>query len=126
MDALKNHTLKAYPHIWIDTYLFFAAILFVIGTAAFSVVANATKLPMWYPLAMLSVPAIIAYYTTKRRNVYYRKLAKVWLMFKMNLELRFIKTDALLLLFILVLRSTSKCTERIQLFRRYSTNKMEF
>lgn len=78
MDALEKHTIKEYPHIWIDTYLFLTAIMFVIATAAFSIIARAANLSMWYPLIMLSVPAVIAYFTTKRRNAYYRRLASYY------------------------------------------------
>ena len=77
MDALEKHVYKEYPHIWVDTYLFFTAIVFVIAAAAFSVVARAANLSMWYPLAMLAAPALIAYYTTVRRNAYYKKLSLV-------------------------------------------------
>jgi hypothetical protein len=77
MQELDTHILNEYPHIWIDTYLFFVAILFVVGAAAFSIIARAVDLSMWYPLIMLLIPGIIAYFTTKRRNVYYKKLARV-------------------------------------------------
>ncbi|GAA5803142.1 hypothetical protein EDC94DRAFT_605961 [Helicostylum pulchrum] len=74
-NTLDEHILREYPHVWIDTYLFFTAICFVIATAAFSIVARAADLSMWYPLIMLLIPAVIGFITTRRRNKYYKKLA---------------------------------------------------
>lgn len=82
MQELNSHMYTQYPHIWIDTYLFFTAVMFVIGAATFSIIARAVNLSMWYPLIMLLIPGIIAYFTTKRRNVYYKKLANVWNIYK--------------------------------------------
>lgn len=76
-NTLDKHVLEEYPHVWIDTYLFFTAICFVIATAAFSIVARAADLSMWYPLIMLLIPTVIGFITTRRRNKYYKKLAAV-------------------------------------------------
>ncbi|KAG2207395.1 hypothetical protein INT47_006870 [Mucor saturninus] len=75
IEALDSHVLKEYPHVWLDTYLFFIAICFVIATAAFSIIARAAQISMWYPLIMLLIPATIGFVTTRRRNTYYKKLA---------------------------------------------------
>jgi hypothetical protein len=77
LKAIAYHIETQYPHVWLDTWLFTTAILFVIGTAAFSVAARAIDLSMWYPLILLVVPAVIAYITTRRRNRYYTKLSRV-------------------------------------------------
>lgn len=77
LEALDKHIIEEYPHIWLDTYLFFTAICFVIATAAFSIIARAANLSMWYPLTMLVIPAIVGFITTRRRRTYYKKLATV-------------------------------------------------
>ncbi|KAI9478398.1 MAG: hypothetical protein EXX96DRAFT_539499 [Benjaminiella poitrasii] len=74
MDTINKHIFNEYPHAWIDTYLFIAAVILVIAAAIFSVVARAITLSMWYPLIILIAPAIIAFITTKRKNTYYMKL----------------------------------------------------
>lgn len=86
MDTLEQHVLKEYPHVWIDTILFFIAVVFVILTAAFSIVARAANLSLWYPLIVLVVPAVIAFFTTRRRNSYYEKLSKVSIYFPLERE----------------------------------------
>lgn len=77
IETLDFHIFKGYPHVWLDTYLFFIAVCFVIAAAAFSIIARAAQLSMWYPLIMLLIPASIGFITTKRRNTYYKKLAVV-------------------------------------------------
>lgn len=57
--------------------LFTVAILFVFGTAVFSVIARAIDLAMWYPLLLLIVPIGIGFITTKRKNDHYDRLNKV-------------------------------------------------
>ncbi|KAI7905993.1 uncharacterized protein BX663DRAFT_498424 [Cokeromyces recurvatus] len=75
MNTINKHIYNEYPHTWIDTYLFIIAVILVIVAAAFSVVARAITLSMWYPLIILIIPAIIAFITTKRRNAYYDRLS---------------------------------------------------
>ncbi|KAI8069128.1 uncharacterized protein B0P05DRAFT_551651 [Gilbertella persicaria] len=75
VTTINRHVYREYPHVWIDTYAFLLAVTFVIATAAFSVIARAVDLSMWYPLILLSVPALVAFFTTRRRNSYYRRLS---------------------------------------------------
>lgn len=80
LAAIEQHVAKEYPQIWIDTYLFLIAILLVAVAAAISIVARAANAGLWYPLIILLVPAMIAFFTTRRRNTYYIRLARVSLL----------------------------------------------
>ncbi|CAO3676046.1 unnamed protein product [Rhizopus stolonifer] len=73
------NTMSAeFPQIWIETYLFIVAIVLVALAAAISIVARATDLSVWYPLLILLAPAIIAFFTTRRRNTYYTRLSQYY------------------------------------------------
>ncbi|CDS11193.1 hypothetical protein LRAMOSA03456 [Lichtheimia ramosa] len=74
MATLRQLVRKEYPNIYPDTYMFMSAIGFVIATAAFSIVARGLEISMWYPLLILVAPAILAYWTTRRRSVHYIKM----------------------------------------------------
>ncbi|OAD08354.1 hypothetical protein MUCCIDRAFT_182437 [Mucor lusitanicus CBS 277.49] len=76
LKTIDKHVYNEYPHVWVDTYLFLTAIMLVVATAAFSVVARAANLSMWYPLIILVVPIVIGFITTRRRNAYYTRLSK--------------------------------------------------
>ncbi|CAO3702516.1 unnamed protein product [Rhizopus stolonifer] len=76
--AIEQHISAQYPQVWIDTYLFLAAILLVAVAAAISIVARASDLSVWYPLIILIAPAIIAFFTTRRRNTYYIRLGRYY------------------------------------------------
>ncbi|KAI9309376.1 hypothetical protein BJ944DRAFT_18112 [Cunninghamella echinulata] len=80
MDTIKELVHKAYPKIWIDSYLFLIAIFFVIGAAVFSIALQQSspedKRNLWYPLMVLLVPASIAFWTSRRRSVYYRQIGQ--------------------------------------------------
>ncbi|ORE06752.1 hypothetical protein BCV72DRAFT_119542 [Rhizopus microsporus var. microsporus] len=78
LTAIEQHVAKEYPQIWIDTYLFLIAILLVAVAAAISIVARAANAGLWYPLIILLVPAMIAFFTTRRRNTYYIRLARYY------------------------------------------------
>ncbi|ORY99050.1 hypothetical protein BCR43DRAFT_436644, partial [Syncephalastrum racemosum] len=56
-----------------DTYLFSVAVLLVITAAVFAIIARAFNLALWYPLLILIVPALIAYWTTRRRGLQFFK-----------------------------------------------------
>jgi hypothetical protein len=43
------------------------AIVFVIASAAFSLVARAAGVSMWYPLILLIFPAVLSLWTSRRR-----------------------------------------------------------
>ncbi|KAI8328932.1 hypothetical protein EDC96DRAFT_452593 [Choanephora cucurbitarum] len=75
LATIDEHVRHKYPHVWIDTYAFVTAVVFVMGTAAFSVIARAAELSMWYPLLLLAVPAFVAFFTTRRKSSYYRRLS---------------------------------------------------
>lgn len=77
MATLRQLVRKEYPNIYPDTYMFMSAIGFVIATAAFSIVARGLEISMWYPLLILVAPAILAYWTTRRRSVHYIKMNNV-------------------------------------------------
>ncbi|KAJ8654091.1 hypothetical protein O0I10_010302 [Lichtheimia ornata] len=74
MLTLRQLVRKEYPNIYPDTYMFMSAIGFVIATAAFSIVARGLEISMWYPLLILVAPAILAYWTTRRRSIHYIKI----------------------------------------------------
>ncbi|KAI8644581.1 hypothetical protein BD408DRAFT_383450 [Parasitella parasitica] len=78
LKTIDEHVYKEYPHVWTDTYLFLAAILLVVIAAAFSVVARAANISMWYPLIILVMPIMIGVITTRRRNTYYSRLTKYY------------------------------------------------
>ncbi|EIE81127.1 hypothetical protein G6F46_011744 [Rhizopus delemar] len=78
LDAIEQHVLNEYPQVWLDTYLFLFAIVLVAVAAAISIVARATNLSVWYPLLILLAPAIIAFFTTRRRNSYYVRLSRYY------------------------------------------------
>lgn len=77
MFAIENNVKTNYPQIWVETYLFIFAVALIIAAAAFSIVARAANLSMWYPLIILLIPVIIAFITTRRRNGYYARLSHV-------------------------------------------------
>ncbi|KAI8138530.1 hypothetical protein BJV82DRAFT_523364 [Fennellomyces sp. T-0311] len=64
---------EKYPDIYPDTYMFMAAVSLVIVTAAFSIVARGLDISMWYPLLILIAPALLAFGTTRRRSMHYRR-----------------------------------------------------
>ncbi|KAI8373343.1 hypothetical protein BD560DRAFT_98025 [Blakeslea trispora] len=74
LATINDHVRRKYPHVWLDTYAFMTAVVFVMGTAAFSVIARAADLSMWYPLILLIVPAFVAFFTTRRKSSYYRRI----------------------------------------------------
>ncbi|CAO3629527.1 unnamed protein product [Cunninghamella blakesleeana] len=79
INTIQDIVLKSYPKIWIDSYLFLVAIIFVIGAAAFSIALQQTSdgsHNLWYPLLVLLVPASIAFWTSRRRGVYYRQIGE--------------------------------------------------
>ncbi|KAI9253154.1 hypothetical protein BY458DRAFT_522162 [Sporodiniella umbellata] len=78
LESIEQHVLAEFPQVWIETYLFIVAIALVALAAAISIVARATDLSVWYPLLILIAPAIIAFYTTRRRNTYYGRLGQYY------------------------------------------------
>ncbi|ORZ13965.1 hypothetical protein BCR42DRAFT_483145 [Absidia repens] len=77
LSNISSLVQNSYPQIWIDTYLFVLAIFFVLFAAAFSIALQATasqREKLWYPLLILIVPVIIAFWTSRRRSEYYEKL----------------------------------------------------
>jgi Flp pilus assembly protein TadB len=80
LKALEENIKKEYPHVYVDSVLFGAAILLVVVAAVFSIVSRAVGISLWYPLLILVVPAGIGLYITRRRNTYYKRLEKVRLM----------------------------------------------
>lgn len=74
MASLQRVIRNKYPHAWVDTYLFSVAVLLVITAAVFAIIARAYNLALWYPLLILIVPALIAYWTTRRRGLQFFKM----------------------------------------------------
>ncbi|CAO3589472.1 unnamed protein product [Absidia cylindrospora] len=77
LNTISSLVQNSYPQIWIDTYLFVLAIFFVLFAAAFSIALQATasqREKLWYPLLILIVPVIIAFWTSRRRSEYYERL----------------------------------------------------
>ncbi|KAI9496206.1 hypothetical protein BDB00DRAFT_744278, partial [Zychaea mexicana] len=76
MTTIKQLVRKEFPHTWLDSHLFVLAIALVIVVAAFAIVARALTIAMWYPLFILVIPAVIAYWTTRRRGLRSIKMSK--------------------------------------------------
>ncbi|KAI9277302.1 hypothetical protein BDA99DRAFT_495415 [Phascolomyces articulosus] len=76
LKILNQLILKEFPHVWIDTYLFTLAMILVIVTAVFAVIAVELTIVTWYPLCILVIPAIIACWNARRRGLYSIKLNK--------------------------------------------------
>ncbi|KAI8141287.1 hypothetical protein BJV82DRAFT_670906 [Fennellomyces sp. T-0311] len=76
MRTIKQLVLKEFPHVWIETHLFVLAMALVIAAAVFAIIARALAIALWYPLCILILPAIIAYWTTRRRGLKFIKLSK--------------------------------------------------
>ncbi|ORX47782.1 hypothetical protein DM01DRAFT_1385794 [Hesseltinella vesiculosa] len=79
LDTIKEVIRTSYPQVWIDSYLFFSAIFLVIFAAVLSISLQTTsqdKSQLWYPLLILIGPAIIAFWTSRRRSRYYVKYMK--------------------------------------------------
>lgn len=77
MATIRQLIRNEYPNIYPDTYMFMTAVLLVIATAAFSIIARGLEISMWYPLLILFAPAFLAYWTTRRRSMHYLKLNRV-------------------------------------------------
>lgn len=86
MDLIRDMVRKKFPSHWLDTQLFFLAIILVMAAAAFAIVAHAHELAMWYPLLILIVPAMIAYWTTRRRRFHTFRLAAVRYIYGVNIR----------------------------------------
>ncbi|KAL0076867.1 hypothetical protein J3Q64DRAFT_1305331 [Phycomyces blakesleeanus] len=69
---------KNYPHVYPDSYMFLVAIILIILAAVFSIVTRVLDISLWYPLLILIAPALIAYWTTRRRGFYYLRLNKFY------------------------------------------------
>ncbi|KAG2189033.1 hypothetical protein INT44_004175 [Umbelopsis vinacea] len=65
---LRQLVRRKYPSSHWDYYIFLLAILSVIASAAFSLVARAAGVSMWYPLLLLVFPAILSLWTSRRRS----------------------------------------------------------
>ncbi|KAI9268873.1 hypothetical protein BDA99DRAFT_336167 [Phascolomyces articulosus] len=76
MKTITRLILKEFPHICVDSHLFVLALAMVIAAAVFAIAARALAIAMWYPLCILIVPAIIAYWTTRRRGLQYIKMSQ--------------------------------------------------
>ncbi|KAI8098939.1 uncharacterized protein BX664DRAFT_319965 [Halteromyces radiatus] len=78
LETIDELVRTSFPRIWIDTYLFFLAIFFVLFAAALSIglQSNNQRDKLWYPLLILIAPAFIAFWTSRRRGLYYGKLKK--------------------------------------------------
>ncbi|KAI8972349.1 hypothetical protein BDB01DRAFT_810349 [Pilobolus umbonatus] len=75
LKTLNDNIIKGFPHIYIDSYLFLAAVTLVLIAAIFSIVARAVDLSLIYPLVILLMPIFITLYTTRRRNRQFRNLS---------------------------------------------------
>ncbi|KAI8068607.1 hypothetical protein BC940DRAFT_298610 [Gongronella butleri] len=85
LAAINELIQTTYPQIWLDSYLFFLAILLVVFAAVLSISLQSTnqdKSKLWYPLLVLVGPATIACYTSRRRTLYYVKFHR----FQTNLQ----------------------------------------
>ena len=78
MKTITRLVLREFPHVCLDSHLFVLALVLVIGAAIFSIAARALSITMWYPLCILIIPAIIAYWTTRRRGLYFIKMSQVY------------------------------------------------
>ncbi|KAJ2956193.1 hypothetical protein NQZ79_g7919 [Umbelopsis isabellina] len=67
IKELRHLVRKKYPSSHLDYYIFALAIIFVIASAAFSLVARAAGVSMWYPLILLLFPASLSLWTSRRR-----------------------------------------------------------
>ncbi|ORZ02843.1 hypothetical protein BCR43DRAFT_482264 [Syncephalastrum racemosum] len=76
IETLRLLVRREYPGLWPDTYMFMVAIALVIATAAFSIVARGLDISMWYPLLILIAPALLAYWTTRRRGMHYLRVSR--------------------------------------------------
>ncbi|ORZ15685.1 hypothetical protein BCR42DRAFT_415725 [Absidia repens] len=77
LSTISTLIRNTYPQIWIDTYLFFLAIFFVLFAAAFAIGLQATasqRDKLWYPLLILIAPVFIAFWTSRRRATHYERL----------------------------------------------------
>lgn len=77
MERLQLLIRKEFPNIHPDSYMFSVAILLVIITAVFSIIARGLEISMWYPLLILLAPGLLAYWTTRRRSMHYLKMSQV-------------------------------------------------
>ena len=77
MRTIKKLVKKKYPNIYPETYMFSIAIILVIVTAAFAILGRSLDISIWYPLAILIVPAMLAYGSTRRRSQHLRKFLSV-------------------------------------------------
>jgi hypothetical protein len=68
---------KKYPSSHLDYYIFALAIVFVIASAAFSLVARAAGVSMWYPLILLLFPASLSLWTSRRRATMVNRVKEV-------------------------------------------------
>ncbi|KAI9008878.1 hypothetical protein CLU79DRAFT_711369 [Phycomyces nitens] len=69
---------KNYPHVYPDSYMFLIALFLIVLAAVFSIVTRVLDISLWYPLLILIAPALIAYWTTRRRSLYYLRLSKFY------------------------------------------------
>ncbi|KAG2221721.1 hypothetical protein INT45_007127 [Circinella minor] len=73
MKTINNLVKEKYPNIYPETYMFSIAVILVIATAAFAILGRSLDISIWYPLAILIVPAMLGYGSTRRRSQYLRK-----------------------------------------------------
>ena len=78
MNTITRLVLREFPHVCLDSHLFVLALALVIAAAIFAIAARALSIAMWYPLCILLIPAIIAYWTTRRRGLYFIKVTQVY------------------------------------------------
>ncbi|GAB5591633.1 hypothetical protein Unana1_06533 [Umbelopsis nana] len=84
--ALSSLVRKRYPSSYLDYYIFILAILFVIASAAFSLVARAAGVSMWYPLILLVFPAVLSLWTSRRRATIVYRIKEFEKMLKSHLS----------------------------------------
>ncbi|KAG2220417.1 hypothetical protein INT45_000642, partial [Circinella minor] len=76
MKTITWLVLREFPHVCLDSHLFVLALALVIAAAVFAIAARALSIAMWYPLCILIIPAMIAYWTTRRRGLYFIKISQ--------------------------------------------------
>ncbi|KAI9489780.1 hypothetical protein BDB00DRAFT_747778, partial [Zychaea mexicana] len=73
MATIRAIVKERYPHIYPETYMFMAAVVLVVATAALAILGRTLDIVIWFPLLILIAPAVLAYGTTRRRSQHQRR-----------------------------------------------------
>ncbi|KAI8379414.1 uncharacterized protein BYT42DRAFT_485061, partial [Radiomyces spectabilis] len=94
MQQLQVLVRTTCPSNHIDYYIFVFAISCIICSAAFSLIARSADISMWYPLILLLIPALLSFWTSRRRSTMLVRIKEFERSLKQILR-EFTKTDSL-------------------------------